>query len=50
MYKYLLILSLTLIACPSEQVVVRDVPGECGNSEVEPNEECDDGNRVATDA
>ncbi|MAO82757.1 MAG: hypothetical protein CMH50_02600, partial [Myxococcales bacterium] len=36
-------------ACPSEQVVVREVPNECGNGEVEADEECDDGNTVASD-
>ena len=38
------------LGCPSEQVVVRDIPGECGNGEIEAQEECDDGNEVATDA
>jgi cysteine-rich repeat protein len=36
-------------AC-SEQVVVRDSPAKCGNSEVELDEACDDGNETATDA
>ena len=30
------------LGCPSEQVVVRDIPGECGNGEIEAQEECDD--------
>ena len=45
----LLLVFLSLLGCPSEQVVVRDVPGECGNGELEVDEECDDGNEVATD-
>ena len=46
--RILLPLSL-ILACPGEQVVVRDVPNECGNGEIEADETCDDGNKVAND-
>ena len=40
---------LLLTACPGEQVVVRDIPSECGNGEIEADETCDDGNKEPGD-
>ena len=40
---------LFTLSC-GEQVVVRDVPSECGNGTIEGNEACDDGNEDPGDA
>ncbi|MBM64789.1 MAG: hypothetical protein CMH55_00980 [Myxococcales bacterium] len=49
MSRWPLFLLAFILACPGEQVVVRETEASCGNGELEAGEFCDDGNEDNTD-
>ena len=49
-WRFCALLALLISASCSEQVVVRETRAQCGNGQVEVDEDCDDGNDISGDA
>ena len=49
-WRFCALFALLISASGSEQVVVRETRAQCGNGQVEVDEDCDDGNDISGDA